>query len=133
WSYLLANLIMFLVMWFTINLLVKLIKTPRWLLVPAVLLFSVIGAFAINNRPFDVWVMLAFGGVGLIMNRYRIPMAPFVLSFVLFPIAEWKLVQGLGVTSGNWTPLFTRPVSAVLLLIALALLVAPFLKRDRKS
>ena len=132
WSYLFANIIMFVAMWFSINLLVKLVRTPRWFLVPTVLLFSVIGAFAINNRPFDVWVMLAFGGVGLIMNRYRIPLAPFVLSFVLFPIAEWKLVQGLGISGGDWTPLFTRPVSVVLLVIALGLLATPFIPQLRK-
>ena len=133
WSYLIANFVMFVVMWFSISLLVKLVRTPRWLLVPAVLLFSVIGSFAINNRPFDVWAMLAFGGVGLIMNRYRIPLAPFVLGFVLFPIAEWKLVQGLGLTGGDWSQLVTRPVSAMLLVIALALLAAPFVPKLRKQ
>lgn len=122
WSYLLSNFVMFVVMWFSISLLIKLVNVPRWFLVPAVLLFCVIGSYALANRMFDVWIMLAFGAIGLAMNRYRIPLAPFVLGFVLFPIGEWKLVQGLGITGGDWTPLFTRPVSAVFLLIALGLL-----------
>ncbi|MFT5464999.1 MAG: putative tricarboxylic transport membrane protein [Verrucomicrobiales bacterium] len=129
WSYLFANLVMFVVMWFSINLLMKLVKTPRWVLVPAVLLFSVIGSFAIANRPFDVWVMLSFGGLGIAMNRFGIPLAPFVLGFVLFPIAEWQLVQGLGMNEGNWLALLTNPISAGLLILALVLLVAPFIKR----
>ncbi len=126
-AYLVANLVMFALMWFGVGLARKLLEIPRWMLIPAVLIFCVVGSYALANRMFDVWSMLGFGLLGLAMNRFGIPLAPFVLGFVLQPLAEVNLVQGLAISSPGY--LLARPSSAILLLVALIFLVAPFLPR----
>jgi putative tricarboxylic transport membrane protein len=69
--------------------------------------------------------MLAFGLVGFFLERARVPLGPFVIGFVLAPLAEAKLRSGLMMTAGSITPIFTRPLSLAFLLIAIALLIWP--------
>ncbi len=128
---LIANLFMFLFMVATAPWLARLADTPRELLLPAVLVFCVVGSFALNNRMFDVWVMLAFGLVGFGMEKMRIPLAPFVIGFVLAPIAEENLGAGLMASGGSYLPLVTRPVAFVFTALAVVLLAWPIVKRMR--
>ena len=86
------------------------------------LVFCVIGSYALANRMFDVWVMLAFGLVGYAMERAGVPLAPLVIGLVLAPIGEEHLTAGLMQSGGSFSPLLTRPVSLVLSLIAVAML-----------
>ena len=132
-SYLIANLVMFVLMWCGAGLTRKLIDVPRWILVPVVLTFCVIGSFAVGNRIFDVWVMLGFGALGVAMNRFGIPLAPFVLGFVLAPLAEKNLVEGLQLSRGNWLPLLQGPFSVSCLIIAAILFIVPLIRIRRGS
>ena len=66
---------------------------------------------------FDVWVMLAFGLVGFVLRMQNYPMAPLVLGIVLGDLLEKNLRRGLVLSDGDLTPFFTRPISAVLMLI----------------
>jgi len=130
-TYLVANVAMALIMIGSVGWLAKLADVPRTLLLPVILAFCVIGSFALSNRMFDVWVMLGFGVLGFVMERNRIPLAPFVIGFVLGPIAEEKLSAGLMSSGGSFAPIITRPISAVFFLIAIALLVVPLIRRYR--
>ncbi|MEO1997300.1 MAG: hypothetical protein ABGZ17_18690, partial [Planctomycetaceae bacterium] len=87
---------------------------------------------ALSNRMFDVWVMLGFGVLGVGLQSLKIPLAPFVIGFVLAPIAEENLVAGLMQSGGNYLPLVTRPLSLIFLLISAALL-AWSLARNRQA
>ncbi len=130
---LIANIFMFLFMVVTAPWLARLADTPRELLLPAVLVFCVVGSYALNNRMFDVWVMLAFGLIGFGMERAKIPLAPFVIGFVLAPIAEENLGAGLMASGGSYMPLLTRPVALIFTALAFALLAWPIGKRLRGS
>jgi len=130
-SYLLANFAMVVVMAAGVRWIAKLATVPKWLLLPSILTFCVLGTYALANRAFDVWVMIGFGILGFVLERYRIPLAPLVIGFVLAPVAEENLLSGLAASGGNLTPLFTRPISLVLVLIALALLLWPHLRKAR--
>jgi len=125
---LLANIAMFAIMVGTARWIAKLAVIPRHLLLPIVMAFCVVGSFALNNRLFDVWVMLGFGLVGFVLDRTKIPLAPFVIGFVLAPIAEEKLGSALQASGGSYLPLLSSPVSLVLLLVALGLAVYPIIK-----
>ncbi len=116
-----ANLFMFVFMMFSVQWLAKLASVPRTLLIPVILTFCVIGTYSLANRFFDVWAMLAFGLIGFGIEKLRIPLAPFVIGFVLAPIAEEHLTEGLMQTGGSWSPLVTRPIAGSLTLIALVL------------
>jgi len=120
---------MLLIMGRSMRFLSKLALIPKSLLLPVILAFCVVGSYALANRIFDVWVMLAFGLIGLFLDHKRIPLAPFVLGFVLWPIAEENLSAGLMATNGNWLPIITRPLSLLFLVIAGILLGAPGIRR----
>lgn len=123
---LVANVLMFGMMTVSVRWLSKLMYLPRTYLLPIVMVFCVIGSFALNNTMFDVWVMLAFGIIGFGMERARYPLGPFVIGFVLAPLGEAKLRSGLMMTAGSVEPMFTRPLSAVFLVVAVILLAWPF-------
>jgi putative tricarboxylic transport membrane protein len=95
-------------------------------LYPFVLVFCVVGAFAMNNRGFDVWVMLAFGAIGFGLELAKVPLAPFVIGLVLAPVAETELRSGLMATGGDIAPLFLRPISGTFLAVAALALIWPF-------
>ena len=80
-----------------------------------------------------VWVMIGFGILGLVMERHRLPLAPFVIGFVLGPIAEEKLSAGLMASNGSFLPIVTRPISALFFGIAILMLLLPFLHRWRTA
>ena len=117
---LIANLFMFAFMLLTARWLAKLSNLPRALLFPVILTLCVVGSYALANRMFDVWVMLAMGVVGFTMERASIPLAPFVIGFVLAPIGESHITEGLMQSGGSWLPLFTRPVALLFLISSLA-------------
>ncbi len=120
---LVANVLMFGMMTMSVRWISRLMYLPRTYLLPVVMVFCVIGSFALNNTMFDVWVMLVFGVVGFAMERAGYPLGPFVIGFVLAPLGEAKLRSGLMMTAGGIEPLFTRPLSAVFLAVAAVLLV----------
>ena len=125
---LIANIAMFGMMVLSAKWISRLATIPRHYLLPVVIVFCVVGSYALNNRMFDVWVMLAFGVVGFIMERNKIPLAPFVIGFVLAPIAEEKLGAGLQASSGSYLELVQRPVALTFVLISIVLVVWPIYK-----
>jgi putative tricarboxylic transport membrane protein len=90
-----------------------------------VLVFAVVGTFAIFNRTIDLWVMLVCGVLGFFAKQYGFPISALVLGLVLGDIAEIGLVNGIGVTRGDWNEFFTRTYTMVTLGIALVLLLLP--------
>jgi len=110
---LVANVIMFLMMTGSVKWISKLMYLPR------------------NNTMFDVWVMLVFGVIGFGMERAGYPLGPFVIGFVLAPLGEAKLRSGLMMTAGDITPVITRPLSLLFIVIAIVLLVWPLLSELR--
>lgn len=122
---LVANVLMFLMMTGAVGFVARLMFLPRAFILPVVMVFCVIGAYALDNTMFDVWVMLVFGLIGFFLERAKVPLGPFVIGFVLAPLAEAKLRSGLMMTAGSITPIFTRPLSLTFLLIAVVLLIWP--------
>ncbi|QDT90185.1 tripartite tricarboxylate transporter substrate-binding protein [Gimesia algae] len=132
-TYFLANLVMFAVMMASVGFLAKLVRIPRPFLLPIILTFCIAGAFALSNRMFDVWVMLGFGLLGLVVERNRIPLAPFVIGFVLGPIAEENLSAGLMSSHGSWLPIITRPISLLFVVVSALLLIVPLARRFHRQ
>ncbi|HSE95083.1 MAG TPA: tripartite tricarboxylate transporter permease, partial [Methylomirabilota bacterium] len=99
---------------FLVRPLIMVLRVRRELIMPVVFVLCTVGAFAIAQRLFDVWTMLAFGMLGFGLRRLGYPMAPFVLGIVLGDLLDKNLRRGLVLTDGSVTPFFTRPISAVL-------------------
>ena len=104
-------------------LFIKVLLVPRERLMAVVYVLCLVGAFAITQRMFDVWVMLVFGVVGFLMREMRYPMAPLVLGLILGDLIDINLRRGLLLTDGDPTPFFTRPISLVLFLVIVASVV----------
>jgi TctA family transporter len=110
------------------------VRLPRGIVMTAVVVFSVVGAYALHNSMFDVYLMLAFGVVGFFLESRRVPLAPLILGLILGPMVEENLRTGLINSDGNWLPFFTRPICAVLAgLMVLSLIVLPAVRWARRS
>jgi putative tricarboxylic transport membrane protein len=100
--------------------LIWVLQFPQVLIMPVIFVLCVVGSFAIAQRMFDVYVMLAFGVVGFALRQLNFPMAPLVLGIVLGDLLEKSLRRGLVLTDGDLTPFFTRPISFVMFLLVAA-------------
>jgi len=110
-----------------------LIKVPKRYILPAIMIFCIVGSFAIRNTVFDIWVLLGCGLLGYLLQKIGIMAAPIILGFVLGPILEDNFRRSLIMSGGDWTTFFVRPVSLILLLINIFILVGPFLFRFFKQ
>ncbi|RUT30051.1 transporter [Arsenicitalea aurantiaca] len=96
--------------------LLTVLMVPRERLMPIVYVLCVVGSFAITQRMFDVYVMVAFGLIGFLLREMKYPMAPLVLGIILGDLLDLNLRRGLLLTNGDPSPFFTRPISAVICL-----------------
>ncbi len=108
-----------------IGIWVKLLKVPYSILFPLIIFFCLTGAYSINNSSTDVAIMLVFGIIGYLMRKLSLEPAAMVLAFVLGPMLETALRLSLIKSKGSFSIFFTRPISAICLVIAIALLVVP--------
>ena len=120
---LVANLMMYMLMLGFARWIAKLSSVPKNFLFPIVTGCCIWGAYALNGLWFDVGVMMVFGVVGWLMERAKLPLAAFVIGFVLAPVAEENLCAGLMASGGSYLPLLTRPISLTLLLTSAVLLL----------
>ena len=108
---------------------VRLLKVPTSLLFTAVLTFSTLGVYTLNNSMFDVGIVYILGILAFFMRLYRFPMAPTILAVVLGPLMEQEFRRALAISGGDPTVLLTRPLSASILLLAFTMIAAPFVFR----
>lgn len=123
-SFWIGNLLLLVLNLPFIGLWVKLLSIPYRSLYPVVLLLICIGVYSVNNSSFDVLLTCGFGLMGFLLNRHGFPSAPLLLGFVLGPLLEENFRRALLLSSGDFSTFATRPVSAVFLLLTLAILVA---------
>jgi putative tricarboxylic transport membrane protein len=116
-----------------IGMWVQLLRLPYNVLFPLILLFTIIGVYCSSNNVFDVYVMVAFGIIGYVLRKFSYEPAPLALAFVLGPMLENNLRKSMILEGGSLTVFLNRPISAVCLLLALALLLAPLLPKLRKQ
>jgi putative tricarboxylic transport membrane protein len=126
-TFILANLLMLPFGYLAIKFSSNMLKVPKRILMPAILMCCMVGSFAINNSLFDVGVMMVMGIIGYLMEANDIPVAPVVLGLVLGPIVEQNFMVSMIKTQWDLTQFFERPVSAVLGGITLLLWFVPVL------
>ncbi|MBQ6427717.1 MAG: tripartite tricarboxylate transporter permease, partial [Oscillospiraceae bacterium] len=131
----LANIFCVILQYFGIKLFVRMLAVPKHILLPVIMVLSLVGSIAINNRIFDAWIVLIFGIVGIIMNRLEFPITPIILGFILGPLAETNLRRALMLSKGELLPLVSNTPSIILIaLTILSLVLAPrLLKREAKA
>jgi TctA family transporter len=106
-----------------IGIWVRLLRLPYRFMYPAILLFSAIGTYSLNNNTFDVHMAAFFGLVGWVFHLLECPPAPLLLGSILGPMMEENLRRTLLISGGDATVFVSRPISAGLLVVAAALVV----------
>jgi putative tricarboxylic transport membrane protein len=106
-----------------VGLFVNLLRVPYPILYPTIVIFCVLGVYAVNSSVVDVWIMLVMGALGYLLRKLGFETAPIVLGVVLAPMIEMSLRQSLAMSDGNYGIFFGRPIAATLLAVGLALVL----------
>ncbi|UYN98663.1 MAG: tripartite tricarboxylate transporter permease [Devosia sp.] len=128
-----ANLAMFVMMYFAIRWFAMVVAVPKHILYPIILMMCVIGAYTINyGIMFDVWTLLIFGVFGWLATKLKLEIAPFIIGFILGPSAEIYFVKSLE-SFGDLTIFFTKSPIAVVLWVLIIGSVAISVLMARRS
>lgn len=115
-----------------IPLWVQVLRIPDKILYPLIVLFCLLGAYSIHNSVFDMGVMVMFGVVGYLLNKFDFEAAPMILGFVLGPMFEVNLRRSLLMSQGSFTIFVERPIALVALMVCVILIVLPLIQIIRK-
>ena len=107
---------------------VSVLRVPYTVLAPLIAIFCVVGVYSVNYSVLDLWLMLAFGAIGYLANKLDYPLAPMVLALVLGRPLEEALRQSLKMSQTDVSIFFTRPVSGVIMAMAIAAILWPLLR-----
>jgi len=117
-SMIVANIAMLIVGIVGIRFFVKVISIDKTILLPIIFVLSVVGSYAMRGNIFDIWLSLTFGLIGFLLQRYGFPLSPILLALILGPMAESNLRRSLVMSNGHWGILVSRPISVVLIVLA---------------
>lgn len=101
---------------------IKIISQPTSIIYPSVIMFCIVGSFAVNNNFFDVVIMFIFGVLGFFLKKFDYPIAPLMLALILAPMIESNLLRGLVMYDNNFLMFFQRPIFITILLIGILLM-----------
>ncbi|HXG49957.1 MAG TPA: tripartite tricarboxylate transporter permease [candidate division Zixibacteria bacterium] len=118
-----GNLVLLILNLPLVGVFVNVLRIPYPLLYPAILMFCVLGVYAVNGSAVDVGIMAVMGALGYLLRKFDFETAPIVLGLVLAPMLEMSFRQSLSMSSGSYRIFFHRPIAAGLLAAGLALLL----------
>ncbi|MBI4524117.1 MAG: tripartite tricarboxylate transporter permease, partial [Deltaproteobacteria bacterium] len=113
---------------FLVPLFAAIMRIPSPILTPIIVLLSMIGAYAVNNSTFDIWLVFLFGLIGYMFKKLNYPLAPLVVALVLGDMTEEALRQSLILSDGSIAVFFTRPIAGTLMVFSLFLFFLPALQ-----
>lgn len=119
-----------------VGLWVRLLRIPYYMLFPAIITFSAIGIYSVNSNALDLYSISIFGILGYLLIKLGCEPAPLLLGFILGPMFEEQLRRAMILSHGDPSVFVTRPISGVLLLLAVAvlgLIVMPAIKKKREE
>ena len=126
--FILANLLMLPLGIAAIKSAKQLLRAPRDVLMPVILLFCIVGSFAINNSIFGVVLMLVFGVIAYFMEENGFPVAPAILGMVLGAMLEEHFIRAMIRADGNFAVFFERPIAGTLGVLTLIVICVPLIR-----
>ncbi len=133
WSMLLVNVLFFFVGLYGARIFARATLIPLTILWPMVFLFSMVGAYALDQSMIDVWIALFFGVIGYLMKRYGFSVVSLAIGLILGGMLEKRLGQSMVMLDEQWWLIATRPLSLLFLVLTVLALAGPFLLRKIKS
>jgi TctA family transporter len=131
--FILANILMVPLGWAAMKIGKQILRVPRSVLMPCILAFCIVGAFATNNAIFNVIVMLVFGVLGFFMEENDIPIAPCILGIVLGGMLEANFVTSMIKADGVLLAFFSRPIAAGLGIFTILVWASPLIVRGLRA
>ncbi|KGQ62837.1 tripartite tricarboxylate transporter permease [Gallibacterium anatis] len=128
-----GSIVMFIMEFYGLKLFTKILDVPKHFLLPAIFIFCIIGAFGVRNNFFDVWATVLFGLVGFIFFKLKIPAAPFILGFIIGPLAELNLRRGLMFSKGDFLEFFRAPIASLFFVMTALVIIFAVRSRMKKS
>ncbi len=119
--------------YFAIKPLIRVLQLPEAVTSAFVALFCFVGAYSARNSITDLWMIVAFGIVGYLFERYRFPIAPMVLGCILGPVAETSFMTSMIAYKNDWTVFFTRPISGPVMALTILALGYPMFRHARDA
>ena len=133
WSMLLVNVLFFFVGLFGARIFARATLIPLTILWPMVFLFSIVGAYALDQSMIDVWIALIFGVIGYLMRRYGFSVVSLAIGLILGGMLEKRLGQSMVMLDEQWWLIATRPLSLFFLVLTVLALAGPFLLKQLKT
>lgn len=114
-SFLIGNLLLLVLNIPLIGIWVRILSIPYSILYPFIVAFICIGVYSVNRSVVDIYVLMGFGVLGVVMAALRFEAAPLILGIILGPMLEENLRRALTLFRGDYTVFVTRPISAIFL------------------
>ncbi|SDX05594.1 putative tricarboxylic transport membrane protein [Marininema mesophilum] len=130
-SMFIGNLMLLILNMPLVKVFAKIIETPPKYLLPLIIAISVFGVYAVQVTTFDLYLLIAFGVIGYFLAKNDFPLAPLVLGLVLGPMIENNLRRALTNSNGDYSVLFTHPISLAFLILALLWIAVPLVLKYR--
>ena len=115
--------------YFAVRAMVRVLAFPEPIISAYVVMCCILGALAARNSLTDVWLLVAFGVLGYLAERFRFPVSPLVLGAILGPLAESTFMTTMISFGNDWTVFFTRPVAGAVMALSALTLAIPLLRR----
>jgi putative tricarboxylic transport membrane protein len=119
--------------YFAIKPLIRVLQLPEAVTSAFVALFCFVGAYSARNSLTDLWMIVIFGVVGYLFERFRFPIAPMVLGIILGPIAETSFMTSMIAYQNDWTVFFTRPIAGTFMAFTILALAYPMYRQLRSA
>ena len=126
-----ANIFMFVIATAGLPAFTKVISIDKNVLVPVIFVLCMVGSFSLRNNIFDIWTALAFGAIGYLMQKVKIPVAPILLALILGPMAEENLRRMLVANNGSYMPL-TSPICLILFALSIFMITSSLRKNKKR-
>jgi putative tricarboxylic transport membrane protein len=135
-AYFLSNIVMYFMELGLMKVFVRAVNIKFSYLFPTITMFCVLGTFALNNRTFDLWILIICGILAYVLTELGVDMAPIILGYILGPLVEKYFRMGMTSEKGNFAAVLNRPIAVVFLVVALLFLILPLFSskiREKKS
>ncbi len=118
---------------FGIRVFLRVLKIPKYLLMPVIIALCVVGAFGNANRLFDVWCVIMFGTIGFFMLKAGIPHVPMILGFILGPIFELNLRRAVAHYQINPMEVFSHPIAIGFCVVTIVVVIYSLIRQRKEA
>ena len=107
----------------------RILALPQTFLVPLIVFFCLVGVYLVSFNVFDLYLMIAFGAVAVVLRRFRYPMAPMIVGFTLGGLLETNLRRSMVLYDDSFSFLWERPITLLIVVLTVLIVLLPVLRK----